>query len=131
MAVDHHIDDKDKLIVTTCMGSIEEAELVAALKNYQQTIQNHDDYLDYNEVLIFPETTSVKVSRAGLKKIARMASQTDQLDHTRKLSLLVQSTVGYGLAILYQTYRQLSKSGKQVRVFKKVKPALEWAKIKD
>jgi len=128
MSIDHHIDDDEKLIVTTCIGSIHEDVLIAALKHYQQTIQNHPDYEDYNEVLIFPEKTSVKITAAGIKKIAKIASESDRPDSKRRLSMSVQSKVGYGLAKMYQAYRNLLKSGKKVRVFRSVKPALDWAK---
>ena len=130
MAIDHHIDNDDKLIVTTCIGTMHEDDLIVALKAYQQNIQNHADYEDYNEVLIFPEKSSVKITAAGLKKIAKIASESDRPHSKRKLSMCVQFKVGYGLAKMYQAYRNLLKSGKKVRVFKAVKPALDWAKKK-
>jgi len=129
----HHIDDKDRLIITTCISvKTTEQDMIKALARYQDTIQNQPDVIDYNEVLIFPEATDMDISLSGLKKLAQLAIKSDGKDPNRKLAILMQSNLGYGLAKIYQIYRDLIKrSGKKVRVYKQVKSARAWAKTTD
>ena len=129
----HHIDDKDQLIVTTCISvQTTEQEMLKALAVYQDTIQNKAEYVHYNEVLIFPEATDMELSLSGVRQLARLAIKSDSNDPDRKLAILMQSNLGYALAKLYQFYRHLIKrSGKKARVYKNVKAALAWAKKAD
>ena len=129
----HHIDDNDQLIVTTCISvKITEDEMLKALAHYQDNIQNQSEIIHYNELLIFPEATDVELSLSGIKKLAQLAIKSDNEDPNRKLALLMQSNLGYSLGKIYQTYRNVIKrSGKQVRVYKQVKSARDWAKKTD
>jgi len=129
----HHIDDDKHLIITTCI-SVEttEEDMIKALAYYQEHIQNQPDYINYNEVLILPEATDIDLTFSGVKKLAKLAIKSDREDPNRKLALLMQSNLGYSLAKMYQVYRNLIKrSGKQIRVYKQVKSALDWARKTD
>jgi len=129
----HHIDDANRLIVTTCISvKTTETDMLKALAVYQDTIQNQANLITYNEVLIFPEATDMDLSFSGVKKLAQLAIKSDGKDPSRKLAILMQSNLGYGLAKMYQVYRHVIKSsGKQVRVYKQVNAALAWAKKAD
>ena len=129
----HHIDDKARLIVTTCISvKTTETDMLKALARYQDTIQNQADLIDYNELLIFPEATDMDLSLSGVKKLAKLAVTSDGKDPNRKLAILMQSNLGYGLGKIYQIYRNVIKrSGKKVRVYKQVKAALAWVKTTD
>ena len=129
----HHIDNENRVIVTTCISEkATEEDMLNALACYQDTIQNHADIIDYNEVLIFPEATDITLTMNGVKKLAKLAVKSDGEDPNRKLAILMQTNLGYGLAKIYQAYRTVIKrSGKKVRVYKQVKSALAWAKKTD
>jgi hypothetical protein len=51
MPANHHIDHDAKIILTTWEGIADDSELIEALNNYQTNIQNHPDYIDYNEII--------------------------------------------------------------------------------
>ena len=127
MPANHHIDHKTKLIVTRWEGFACDIELIKALKKYQKEIQNHPDYIHYNEVLDVCKVSSNQVTLEGIRNIARIASEADHSQPNRKLALLVCSNLAFGLAKIYETYRKYAKSGKQqIRVFKNEKDAFQW-----
>ena len=81
----HHIDDVNRLIVTTCISvKTSEADMLKALAFYQDNIQNQANLITYNEVLIFPEATDKDLSFSGVKKLAQLAIKSDDKDPKRK-----------------------------------------------
>ncbi len=128
MEVDHNIDNESRLLITTCIGNIVEDGLVCSLQKYQKNIQNHPDYKEYNEVLIFPEQITLHLTPEGLMKLASLAAATDSPGGNRKLAIVVNSSLAYGFALMYKGFRDLiSNSSKEIKVFMALKPALEWA----
>jgi len=127
MPANHHIDHKTKLIITRWEGIARDFELINAIKKYQEEIQNHPDYIHYNEVLDLTKVSSNQVTVEGIRNIAQIASETDHSESNRKLALIVDSSLSFGLARMYETYRKYGKSGhKKIRVFRDEKSALEW-----
>ena len=127
MPANHHIDHKNKLIVTRWEGIARDFELINAFKKYQQEIQNHPDHMDYNEILDLRTISSNQVTIDGIRNIALIASQTDRDESNRKLAFIVDSNLAYGLARMYETYRKFGRHGdKKIRVFKNEKNAFEW-----
>ena len=127
MPANHHIDHDTRIILTTWEGIADDSEFIEALDNYQNNIQNHPDYIDYNEVVDLTHTSSIKITTKGIKKIGTIASKTDQNKPDRKLALIVNSNLAFGLARMYIVYRSFSKNAnKNIRVFKNEKNAFEW-----
>ena len=127
MPANHHIDHKTKLIVTRWEGIARDFEIIDAIKKYQEEIQNKPDYIHYNEVVDFRKMTSTQITVEGIKKIAHIASTTVHSETTRKLALIVNSNLAFGLARMYETYRKFSKNAnKEIGVFKNEKDAFEW-----
>ncbi|MCW8922169.1 MAG: STAS/SEC14 domain-containing protein [Gammaproteobacteria bacterium] len=128
MPAKHHIDNKAKLIVTEWEGEAVGAELIEAIQKYQQEIQCQPDYMFYNEVLDFSNISGIKLSTREIIRIARIASTTDRKNY-KKLALIVSSTLAFGLARMYISYRSFEKnSNKEIRVFRNKNDAFEWVK---
>ncbi len=129
MPANHHIDNEAKLIITTWEGEARDIEFIEALRKYQSDIQNHPDYIYYNEVVDFTKVGAVKLTTEGIKNIGVIASTTDNNEINRKLAIIVSSSLAYGLARMYEAYRSFSKNAhKEIRIFKTEKDAFEWVK---
>lgn len=127
MPAHHHINSKDKLIVTTWVGDAVDIEFIEAIKKYQKDIQNQPVCINYNEVVDFSNVTGIKFTTKGIRRIGEIASTTDRHNVNRKLAFIVSSKLAYGLVRMYQVYRSfLKNSNKEIRVFKKESDALEW-----
>jgi len=129
MPANHSIDNQAHLIITTWQGEARDVDLIEALKKYQAEIQNHPDYIAYNELVNFSNVTGIKLTTEGIKNIGKMASKTDKHEMHRKLAFIVSSNLAFGLARMYEAYRSFSKTAnKEIRIFKNEKDALEWIK---
>ncbi len=127
MPANHHIDNKAQLIITTWEGEAHDAEFIEAIKKYQNNIQNHPDNINYNEVVDLSNVTGMKLTTEGIKNIGLIASTTDHIEVNRKLAIIVNSNLAFGLARMYEVYRSFSKkSHKEICVFKTKKDAFEW-----
>ena len=131
MPATHRIDNTDKLLITTWTGKATDAELIDALKKYQENYLCHPDYINYNEVVNFSDATEVQLTTMGLKNIGEIATTTDQAHIKKKLAFIVSSNKAYFLARMYIAYRSLfQKSNKEIRVFTKEDVAFWWIKTK-
>ena len=127
MPANHNIDTKTKLLITKWDGVAGDIEFIDAIKKYQKDIQNHPDYINYNEVVDFSNVTGIKLTTEGIKNIGLIASRTDQNEANRKLALIVSSSLAFGLARMYEIYRGFEKKAhKEIRIFKNEKDAFEW-----
>ncbi|MDH5387845.1 MAG: STAS/SEC14 domain-containing protein [Gammaproteobacteria bacterium] len=123
----HTIDNEIRLLITIWEGVACDLDFIKAIKKYQNDIQNHPDYISYNEVVDFTKVTGVELSIEGIKNIGLIASTTDLNDVNRKLAIIVSSNLAYGLARMYEAYRSFEKKAhKEIRIFKNEKDAFEW-----
>ena len=130
MPASHHIDDNNKLILTTWEGEAVDIDFIDAIKKYQKDIQNKPEYLDYNEIVNFIGVTNIRLTTEGIKHISEIASATDQHGANRKLAFVTSSSLAFGLARMYVVYRNFSAhASKEIRVFKNENNALEWIKL--
>jgi len=129
MPANHKIDTKSQLLITTWEGAAHDIEFIEAIKKYQEDIQNHPDYIDYNEIVDFSKVTGIKLTTEGIKNIGQIASMTDHNEVNRKLAFIVSTSLAFGLARMYEVYRSFSKkSNKEIRIFKTEQDAFEWVK---
>lgn len=127
MPAEHTIDKQRQLIITTWEGKVQDVEFIDALKKYQNEIQNQPEYMAFNEIVNLSGATGYKISVDGIKAVASMASSTDKEDMCRKLAIVVNSTLAYGLARMYEAYRSFSRqASKEISIFKNEKDAYEW-----
>ena len=129
MPAKHHIDNETNLIITTWEGDATESEFIETLKKYQKDIQCDPDYIHYNEIFDLSKATNIKITVSGLINVGRTASQTDHLFSNKKLALIVSSNMAFGIARMYETYRNMGiNTSKKIRVFKNESKALKWAR---
>lgn len=127
MPANHKIDTKAQLLITTWEGEACDIEFIEAIKKYQEDIQNHPDYINYNEVVDLTKITGMKLTTEGIKNIGLIASTTDHNEVNRKLALIVSSSLAFGLSRMYAVYRGFAKKAhKEIRIFKTEKDAFEW-----
>ena len=127
MPARHHINNQARFIVTTWQGEAHDKEFIEALKKYQDAIQNHPDYINYNELVDFSNLTGIQLTAEGIKKLGKIASTTDKDKTHRKLGIVVSSKHAFGLARMYVVYRGFSKKAqKELCIFTSENDALEW-----
>ena len=127
MPANHYIDNDRQLIITTWEGKVHDVAFIEAIKKYQKDIQNHPDYIHFNEVVNLSGVTGYKITTEGIKTISQIASSTDKTKINRKLAIIVSTPVAYGLARMYKAYRDFSKnSQKEINIFKNEQDAFEW-----
>jgi hypothetical protein len=131
MPAQHHIDDDNRLIITTWYGEANVDELIDAYKDYQQNIKSQPIYYSYNEIVDFSQSVNLKLSFDEIRKVGDIASEFDREDIKTKLAIIVSPgwTYEYGLALLYESYRKIIPYGnKEIRIFKNESDALDWVK---
>ena len=129
MPAKHRIDNDAKLIITTWEGDAVDTDFTEALLKYQEDIRKNPEYASYNEIADFRAVTSIKITPTGLMDIGKVATKTDRRKKDCKLALIVNQGLAFNLARIYATYRSLNnRSQKEVRIFKDITDALEWAK---
>ena len=129
MPAQHDIDNEARLIITTWTGDAVDSEFIAAINRYQHELQNKPEYLDFNEVVNFCSVGRINLTVKGIRQVGKIASSTDRPGSNRKLAIIVNSNLAYGLTRMYMAYRSFeTNSTKKVRVFKDENEALQWAK---
>jgi len=127
MPVHHEIDQKHQLIISSWSGEASDDEFIQALTRYQIEVRGHGDYQHYNELLDFRDITTFNLTTKGLIEMGRIARKTDRNDMQTRLALVVKTPLGFGLARMYITYRNLeANSHKILKVFKNKTDALSW-----
>jgi len=127
MPVRHDIDKPNRLIITYWSGEATDSSFIDALTSYQQEIKGNRDYQLFNELLDFRHITEFHLSTRGIVELSKIAQRSDQPEVETKLAIVVASTLAFGLAQMYITYRNLvPKSNKQLKVFKTYDEAFAW-----
>jgi hypothetical protein len=131
MPAKHHIDNKAKLIITTWEGEAVDIEFIEALKQYQNNIQLQPEYINYNEVVNLSNVTDIKLTAEGIRELSKTAVKTDRVDSKTKLAIIVSSPLAYGLARMYEIYRNLAPNpNKEIKVFNEMSDAYSWIEMK-
>ena len=127
MAATHHIDNKNKLIITSWNGEPSATEFIETLRKYQTEIKSNSEYIDYDELLDLGEIKGFKISSDNLRMLGNIAAFSDKPGVHNKLAIVAESQLAYGLARMYEIYRSLnSNSNKTIRVFKDKPEAIAW-----
>lgn len=127
MPANYTIDNTNQLVNTVWEGEANDIELIEAMKTYRKAVQSNPDYLNYNEIVNLNKITKFNLTAEGISTIAEIASTAEKSENYKKLALIANSELAYGLARMYETYRSLpNESNKNIRVFKNENDALEW-----
>lgn len=131
MPVFHKIDNENRLIITRWQGEPTVSEMVDALLAYHAKIKSKPEFLDYDELLDFSETDGIHIDSISLKRLGEIAVSFDRPSFRIKLAIVAKSTLGYGLARMYEIARGInSKATKEVNVFREESEALKWLMAK-
>jgi len=127
MPATHEIDAARKLIITSWHGEASDKEFTGTLIRYQHEIRGNSDYQSYNELLDFRQISKLSLTTKGIINLVKIARKTDQKEIPSKLAVLVSTSLAFGLARMYTTYRNLEPgSHKELRIFKNRGDALSW-----
>ena len=129
MPAKHHIDDNNKLVITTWAGKLDDNEMIQIYLQYLKNIKTLPQYIPYNEIADFSKADEINLTVEGIKRVGEIASTADCEDVKTKCAIVVNSNLAFGLARMYQVYRSFSpRANKQLRVFKHEQDAREWLK---
>jgi len=119
MPFDSVIYPNRRLIVTTGTGFLTGDDGLACatgLKNKPGFDPSFNQLLDLTAATRFTATP---------EQIERIAQESNFSQSSRRAIVASEEKV-FGLARMFQAYRNLSGVGEQVRVFKEINPALKW-----
>ena len=127
MSAIHTVDDKKKLIITAWEGEPTAQDLTNAFKQYQKEIKSEPSLADYNELVDFTKIVGFKINSNGLRILANVAANSDDDSIKTKLAIVVKSPLTFGLARMYEIYRDLNPTkSKEIKVFQNKSSALIW-----
>lgn len=126
MTVSHHIDDLNKLIITTWKGDADVKKFFRYYLNYREKVQNEQKYYVYNEIVNFSSVGKLDFDFNDLKNFARLVASFDNGQST-KLAMIVNPGKAYVLAKAYAVIQKLVPgNNKAVNVFVDYFAALKW-----
>ncbi len=129
MPAHHHIDNDARLIITRWEGDATQDTFKNALSHYHTEVRGQGDRSEYNEVFDLSELKKIRLTTNNITALANIAAQSDLPQSKTRLALVVNSTLAYGLARMYEIYRGLNpNASKRISVFRNMQEALAWAR---
>jgi hypothetical protein len=100
----------------------------ADIFDYQQEVWSQPDTRGYNELIDLTGVTQIEfISADRMSYLARVSGSMDSPASPSKLAILATADMYFGLARMYETYRNMTKPGtKVVHVFRTSQEALLW-----
>ena len=124
MPIEYAIDHARRLVVARGNGVLTGADIFA----YQREVWSRPDVLGYDELVDMSDVTEIPTPNPAGENFRALASEsaaTDSVEIPTKFAIVAGEQLAYGLARMYQTYRELEpKSTKRVEVFRTLPEAL-------
>lgn len=118
-----HVDRTRRLVEAIWGEKVTDAMLI----RYQTEVWLKSDLEGFAELHDFSQVRSIDVTSEGLQRLAALAVQSDHSERRDRVAIVVQSSVGTGMARMYQAYRGLCEgSRRDVEVFEDRDSALLW-----
>ena len=124
MPIRYDIHHDRRLVHATLEGVVTDAEIF----NYQfavwsqPEVEGYDELIDACEVLQFERTSATRVHH-----LAAASARMDAPPYPSKLAIVAAGNAQYGMARMYQTYRELETKGtKLINVFRTMDEAVAW-----
>ena len=124
MPIRYDIYHDRKLVHATLEGLVTDAEIF----NYQleawsrPDVAGYDELIDANGVTQFERTSANRVH-----ELATASARMDAPPHPTKLAIVAEGNMQFGMARMYQTYRELETRGtKVIQVFRALDDAFTW-----
>ncbi|MDH5259594.1 MAG: hypothetical protein OEX07_16380 [Gammaproteobacteria bacterium] len=125
MAIVNTIDEKDKIIYTTCVGVMEEKDF----DDYLVRIWGHDKYYYFNELFDTVSADWSLFNFSYLLDFARAAATLNTLNPNTRLAWVVLEGKQKELTDFYKAAKSLTKvKSRELQSFESRKDALLWLK---
>jgi hypothetical protein len=115
----YSVDKEQKLLRCTFWGRVTGAE---GAKMQQEFMRDAEFRPDFNQIIDLTAVTDVAAQPAELRAMAIKAP----FKQGSRRAVLVKSKVEYGVARMFQTYREIAGGGDEMRIFKDRDEALQW-----
>lgn len=124
MPVDCEILDDLRLVIAKASGHLIGSEIAA----YQRNIWTGAKIFGYDEIFDLTEVQTFDYkSVSDVRELAQLASSMDWASRSRKLALVANTDMAFGLARMYQAYRESDPSSRtEVQVFRNHDLARQW-----
>lgn len=129
MPIEYTIDHARRLVAARGIGTLTGADIFG----YQREVWSRPDVLGYNELVDMSGVTEIPTPSAAGENFRALASESaasDSAEIPTKFAIVAGEQLAFGLARMYQTYRELErKSTKRVEVFRTLPEALAFLGI--
>jgi hypothetical protein len=98
------------------------------LRDYQTNVRSLPEYQGFHEVFDLTDVEEMQyTSRRNVQDMAALAARNDLPDQPTYLAIVAPHPTAYGLARMYQTYREMDpRSTRIVRIFRSRDEAEQW-----
>jgi hypothetical protein len=124
MPIVFSIDTEHHVVWARATGVLNDADMF----DYQRTVWSRPEVAGFDEIVDMTEAGQVEMGTGDrMIRLAAASAETDIPGHPAKLAIIASEPLHFGLARMYQTYRELDpRSTKKVAVFRTRQEALEW-----
>ena len=118
--IQKHIESEKQLTIVTCSGTILKKELIDVIKAL------YASELTPNHLWDFTETDLSQIKGDDLQEIAVFAKQYTPTRIEARTALVSPSTVGFGLARMFEVFAENVGLPVELNVFRSPEEAKEW-----
>jgi hypothetical protein len=121
--ISYEIFHDARLVVATVSGVMTGEDLSA----YQTDVWTREELAGYDEIVDLTGVESFDYQSGDqVKELARLAGKMDVSHHPGRLAIVAPSVEAFGLARMYQTYREMAPGNKVIKVLKSMAEARDW-----
>jgi len=119
MPLSFAVDKQRRLVISTASGTVTYSEIAA----HQVGLKNHPDFdPSFNQLIDGTGVAKVAVTVEGIRTVARQRI----FGADSRQAIATSSDFAYGMARMFELYREASGSGRPMRVFNSLEAAREW-----
>ena len=122
MSLSFVIDKQRRLVISTASGPVTNSEIAA----HQVGLKNHPDFdPTFDQLIDATGVTKISVTVEEIRTVARQRL----FGSSSRQAFATSSDFAYGMARMFEIYREASGSGRPVRVFNSLDAAQEWLQL--
>lgn len=124
MPVTYTVDSGARVIRVNAHGVFRGEDLI----EYQRTVRARPEFAGFHEIFDLTEAVEIKyTSGRNVQDLAALAASMDEPKQTTYLAIVAPHPAAYGMARMYQTYREMvPQSNRVVRIFRSRAEAEHW-----
>ena len=116
------IDKQRRIVISTASGLVTYSEIAA----HQVQLKNHPDFdPTFDQLIDGTGVTKIELTVEEIRTVARQRI----FGATSRQAFATSSEFAYGMARMFELYREASGSGRPVRVFNNLRAAQEWLQL--